>query len=72
MGWAIAPPCVASAIRNIHIRLTDSAPAPFQEAALAALRSPPSYFESLRSVRNLREFILRLIGGDGLSVFAGV
>lgn len=51
VGWAIAPPCIASAIRNIHIKLTDSAPAPFQEAALTALRSPPSYFEALRSVR---------------------
>ena len=51
IGWAIAPAFIASAIRNIHIRLTDSAPAPFQEAALTALGSPPEYFESLRRVR---------------------
>ena len=51
IGWAIAPAFIASAIRNIHIRLTDSAPAPFQEAALTALRSPPEFFESLRRVR---------------------
>jgi len=50
VGWAIAPAFLASAIRNIHGRVTDSAPAPFQEAALTALRSPPEYFESLRRV----------------------
>ncbi|CAA6669137.1 unnamed protein product [Spirodela intermedia] len=48
IGWAMAPAVFASAIRNIHIKLTDSAPAPFQEAALTALSSPPQYFESLR------------------------
>ncbi|KAJ6401005.1 hypothetical protein OIU84_016424 [Salix udensis] len=41
VGWAIAPALFASAIRNIHVKITDSAPAPFQEAALTALRSPP-------------------------------
>lgn len=50
VGWAIAPAFIASAIRNIHVKITDSAPAPFQEAALTALRSPPEYFESLRRV----------------------
>lgn len=50
VGWAIAPAFIASAIRNIHSRITDTAPAPFQEAALIALRSPPEYFESLRRV----------------------
>ncbi|KAL2556654.1 Pyridoxal phosphate (PLP)-dependent transferase superfamily protein [Forsythia ovata] len=49
IGWAIAPAWIASAVRNIHIRITDSAPAPFQEAALTALSSPPAYFDSLRS-----------------------
>ncbi|EYU46781.1 hypothetical protein ABFS82_04G010100 [Erythranthe guttata] len=48
VGWAIAPTCIASAIRNIHIKITDSAPAPFQEAALSALTSFPAYFDSLR------------------------
>lgn len=50
IGWAIAPAFFALAIRNIHVKLTDSAPAPFQEAALTALRSPPDYYESLRKV----------------------
>ncbi|XP_073063323.1 uncharacterized protein [Primulina eburnea] len=51
VGWAIAPSSIASAVRNIHIKITDSAPAPFQEAALTALNSLPSYFDSLRRVR---------------------
>lgn len=50
VGWAVAPAFIASAMRNVHGRITDSPPAPFQEAALIALRSPPDYFESLRRV----------------------
>ncbi|KAI7754910.1 hypothetical protein M8C21_006758 [Ambrosia artemisiifolia] len=50
IGWAIGPSCVAFAIKNIHTKLTDCAPAPFQEAALTALRSPPEYYRSLRKV----------------------
>ena len=53
IGWAIAPASITSAIRNIHIKITDSAPAPFQEAALTALDSPTQYFESLRLVRKI-------------------
>ncbi|XP_068662093.1 uncharacterized protein [Aristolochia californica] len=49
IGWAIAPSSIASAMRNIHVKITDSAPAPFQEAAVTALRSQPAYFESLRT-----------------------
>lgn len=56
VGWAIAPAFIASAIRNIHAKLTDSAPAPFQEATLVAFGSPPEYFESLRSVRSKRHY----------------
>ena len=56
IGWAIAPASAASAIRNIHVKITDSAPAPFQEAALAALRSPTEYFEMLRRVGSGRWF----------------
>ena len=58
IGWAIAPPFIASAIRNIHVKITDSAPAPFQEAALTCLRSPPEYFESLRRVGSKEQLII--------------
>ncbi|XP_021763281.1 kynurenine--oxoglutarate transaminase 1-like [Chenopodium quinoa] len=57
IGWAIAPACIADAVRNVHIRLTDSAPAPFQEAAVVALQSPPQYYESLRAIDFVEELI---------------
>ncbi|BAT95763.1 hypothetical protein VIGAN_08255700 [Vigna angularis var. angularis] len=69
IGWAVAPTFLASAIKNIHVRLTDSAPAPFQEAALNALRSPPEYFESLRSdYQSRRDYIVNLLGGVGFKI----
>ncbi|PIN01021.1 Kynurenine aminotransferase, glutamine transaminase K [Handroanthus impetiginosus] len=69
VGWAIAPTCIASAIRNIHIKITDSAPAPFQEAALAALRSPPEYFDLLRrDYESKRDCIFNLLAKVGFKM----
>lgn len=69
IGWAIAPACMADAMRNIHIRLTDSAPAPFQEAALAALQSPPQYYELLKKdFESKRDFIAELLSGVGFHI----
>ncbi|CAN0920665.1 Kynurenine--oxoglutarate transaminase 1 [Linum grandiflorum] len=69
VGWAIAHPAFASAIRNIHVKLTDSAPAPFQEAALTALRSGSGYFESLRRDYELkRDYIVQLLGRIGFKI----
>ncbi|KAI9080282.1 hypothetical protein K1719_037676 [Acacia pycnantha] len=69
VGWAIAPAFIASAIRNIHIRITDSAPAPFQEAALTALSSCPEYFESLRKdYESKRDYIINLLARVGLKI----
>ncbi|KAL1825813.1 hypothetical protein DCAR_0314004 [Daucus carota subsp. sativus] len=66
IGWAIAPSCIASAIRNIHVKLTDSAPAPFQEAALTALTSSPEYFETLKNdYLKKRDFIVELLESVG-------
>jgi aminotransferase len=47
VGWAIAPPHLAGAIRKVHDFLTVGAPAPLQEAAAFALRMPDAYFASL-------------------------
>lgn len=69
IGWAIAPACIADAIRNIHIRLTDSAPAPFQEAALTALQSSSEYYESLKKdYESRRDFIVEFLSGIGFQV----
>ncbi|OAY61891.1 methionine aminotransferase [Manihot esculenta] len=69
IGWAIAPAFFALAIRNIHVKLTDSAPAPFQEAALTALRSPPDYYESLRKgYESKRDYIMELLAKIGFQI----
>ncbi|XP_028064300.1 kynurenine--oxoglutarate transaminase-like [Camellia sinensis] len=69
IGWVVAPACITSAIRNIHTKLTDSAPAPFQEVALTAMRSPLEYFESLRrDYESRRSYTIRLLVGVGFQV----
>ncbi|KAG6493320.1 hypothetical protein ZIOFF_048302 [Zingiber officinale] len=69
IGWACAPTAIASAIRNIHIKVTDSAPAPFQEAALAALQSPPEYFSSLKAdYVAKRNFLIKMLSEVGFQV----
>ncbi|XP_057964318.1 uncharacterized protein LOC131155301 [Malania oleifera] len=69
VGWAIASASIAPAIRNIHTKITDSAPAPFQEAALTALGSPPEYFELLRrDYESKRDFIIKLLTRVGFQV----
>ncbi|XVE77558.1 hypothetical protein DITRI_Ditri13aG0073000 [Diplodiscus trichospermus] len=69
IGWAVAPASAASAIRNIHVKITDSAPAPFQEAALTALRSPSEYFEALRREYQLkRDFTVKLLTLVGFGI----
>lgn len=60
VGWAIAPASISAAIANIHVKMTDSAPAPFQEAALVALQSTPSFFMQLRKVYLHHQFHLNV------------
>lgn len=47
VGYAIAPPEVSDAIRKMHDFLTVGAPAPLQEAGVAALALPDSYYRQL-------------------------
>ncbi|XP_066386947.1 uncharacterized protein [Miscanthus floridulus] len=69
LGWACAAASIASAIRNIHIKLTDSAPAPFQEAALIALTSTAGYYTSLKKDYEVkRDFILQLLKDFGFKI----
>uniref|UniRef100_A0ACD5U5J1 Uncharacterized protein n=1 Tax=Avena sativa TaxID=4498 RepID=A0ACD5U5J1_AVESA len=69
IGWACAVANIAAAIRNIHVKLTDSAPAPFQEAALTALTSTPDYYESLKKDYGVRrDFILQLLKNYGFHI----
>ncbi|KAJ0975581.1 hypothetical protein J5N97_017546 [Dioscorea zingiberensis] len=69
IGWACAPANIASTIRNIHIKITDSAPAPFQEAALTALKSPKSYYMSLRTEYEARrDYIVKVLSELGFEI----
>jgi len=47
VGWAIAPSDLAGPIRKMHDFLTVGAPAPLQEAGVAALSMPESYYVEL-------------------------
>ena len=47
VGWAIAPPHLAGAIRKVHDFLTVGAAAPLQEAGAVALSLPDSYYAEL-------------------------
>jgi aspartate/methionine/tyrosine aminotransferase len=47
VGWAIAPSDLAGSIRKMHDFLTVGAPAPLQEAGVAALSMPERYYTEL-------------------------
>jgi aminotransferase len=47
LGYIIAVPKITEAVRKIHDFLTVGAAAPLQEAAVAGLRAPRSYYDTL-------------------------
>ena len=47
VGWAISPPSLTGAIRKVHDFLTVGAAAPLQEAGVAALQVPDTYYAEL-------------------------
>src|SRR5205807_2948855 len=47
VGWAIAAPDVMASIRKVHDFLTVAAAAPLQEAGIAAMEMPDSFYEGL-------------------------
>ncbi len=49
VGWAISPPALTGAIRKVHDFLTVGAPAPLQQAGVAALGLPERYYTQLAS-----------------------
>jgi aspartate/methionine/tyrosine aminotransferase len=69
VGWAIASETITCAINRIHQKLTDSAPAPFQVAALAALASSPDYYVELRKeYTRRRNFVCDMLQEAGFHV----
>jgi aspartate/methionine/tyrosine aminotransferase len=58
VGWIIAPPEPMNAIRKVHDFLTVGAAAPLQEAGVAAMAMPPSYYEGLATAYGERREVL--------------
>src|SRR5215469_15960556 len=70
VGWTIAPPTIADAIRKVHDFLTVGAPAPLQEAGAAALALPSSYYLKLaEGYRKRRDRLIPALEDAGFRCF---
>jgi aspartate/methionine/tyrosine aminotransferase len=70
IGWAIAPPELTVGIRRAHDFVTVGAPHPLQQAAVAALALPDSYYVSLRrSYQARRDLLFGLLEKAGFPGF---
>jgi N-succinyldiaminopimelate aminotransferase len=49
VGWSVAPPPLAAAVRAVHQFVTFAVATPFQHAAAAALAAPDAYYARLRA-----------------------
>ena len=62
VGWAISPPSLTGAIRKVHDFLTVGAAAPLQEAGVAALAMPDSYYiELAEGYRRRRDRLMDIL-----------
>jgi aminotransferase len=67
LGHVIAAPAVINAARKVHDFLTVGAPAPLQEAAVAGLELPDSYYRELQAAyTEKRDVFLRYLDQAGL------
>jgi len=63
VGWAIAPPSLAGAVRKVHDFLTVGAAAPLQHAGARALALPDSYHVALaQAYQRRRDLLLDVLG----------
>ncbi len=70
IGYIFAPAHVIEAARKVHDFLTIGAAAPLQEAVVAGLTLPPSYYAELKkSYTHHREIFLKGLDDAGLSYF---
>jgi aspartate/methionine/tyrosine aminotransferase len=62
VGWTISPPSLTGAIRKVHDFLTVGAAAPLQEAGIAALGVPDTYYHQLAAAyRRRRDLLLEIL-----------
>ncbi len=70
VGWAVAPEQIANAIRKVHDFLTVGAPAPLQEAGVAALGLPQEYYAKLaEGYRVRRDRLIPTLTAAGFKCF---
>jgi len=70
VGWAVAPAALTSAIRKVHDFLTVGAPAPLQEAGVAALALPQIYYRKLaEDYRARRDRLLPALRQAGFEAY---
>ena len=68
LGYVVAPPEMADAVKKVHDFLTVGAAAPLQEAAVTALELPDSYYRSLLDgYAEKRDVFLKGLERAGLS-----
>jgi aspartate/methionine/tyrosine aminotransferase len=68
VGWAVAAAPLTALVRKVHDYLTICAPTPLQEAGLAALALPESYYDEMRRrYAKRREMLLSALSGAGLT-----
>ena len=71
VGWTIASPELTKGVRTVHDFLTVGAPAPLQEAGVAAMQLPDSYYKVLADeYLERRDLILDILEGVGLRTSA--
>ena len=71
VGWTISPPALTDAIRKVHDFLTVGAAAPLQEAGIAALKMPASYYTELAAAyQRRRDMLLDILGRHGFACYA--
>lgn len=67
LGYVIAPPRIIEQARKVHDFLTVGAAAPLQEAAIAGLTLPASYYQELaETYRTKRDLFLSYLDAAGL------
>jgi aspartate/methionine/tyrosine aminotransferase len=71
VGWTIAPPDIAGAIRKVHDFLTVGAAAPLQAASAAALALPETYYRDLAAhYRVRRDRLLSILKPAGFECYS--
>jgi aminotransferase len=70
VGFVMAAADLTSSIRKVHDFLTVGAAAPLQQAGVAALHLPDSYYANLRvQYQQRRDFLLERLNGTGFRCF---